>query len=69
MSMVYTLSEVCALRGVKYTAATVLPSARTICPERAFRHRWQEVLAPLEWEPPVSMASLHCEPAPIVPHD
>ena len=49
-----TLSEVYTLRGLKHTAATGLPFARPICPERAFQQRWQELLAPLELEPPVS---------------
>ena len=44
------------LQGLKYTAATGLPSARPICPERALprEQRWQELLAPLELEPAVS---------------
>ena len=43
-----TLSEVYTIRGLKYTAATGLPFARPICPERAFQQRWQELLALLE---------------------
>ena len=49
-----TLSEVYTLRGLRYTAATGLPFARPICPERAFHQRWKDQLAPLELEPPVS---------------
>ena len=52
-----TLSKVYTLRGLKYTAATGLPFARPICPERAFQQRWQELLAPLELEPPVSTSN------------
>ena len=43
-----TVSKVYTLRELKYTAATGLPFARPICPERAFQQRSQELLAPLE---------------------
>ena len=49
-----TLSEGYTLRGLTYTAATGLPFARPMSPERAFQQRWQELLAPLELESPVS---------------
>ena len=49
-----TLSEVYTLGGLKCTAATGLPFACPICPERAFQQRWEELLAPLELEPPGS---------------
>ena len=50
----HTLSKVYTLPGLKYTAATGLPFACRICPERALQQLWQEVLAPLELELPVS---------------
>ena len=53
-----SLSKVYTLRGLKYTAATGLPFAGPICPERAFQQRWQELLAPLELEPAVSTSDL-----------
>ena len=49
-----TLFEVYTLRGLKYTAATGLLFARTICPKMVFQQRWQELLAPLELEPVLS---------------
>ena len=52
-----TLSEVYTLRGLKYTAATRLPFARPICPERAFQQRRRELLAPLELERMVSTST------------
>ena len=46
-----TLSDVNALRGSRYTAATGMPFALPIGPERSFQQHWQELLAPLELEP------------------